>query len=246
MVNYVNNPLVFLFNEMESKTGYTFSQFNVNETPNTIYHSQPRMQQYINKQNNSTNQIYKYLYDPSLAFSFRFHQRIARIKYNDRKLPWITIIFNVGEKTPYTGVLSHKHSHHEKTDTSFYNLDLRRSKVPVDMVFISNSMDYLMSFNGRLNYWFDRITGYQYEQTIQYSNSLIVDYTLSAQVINIIPKDLNKLDTERRGSLATVGYSFDLVYYEFNELPVEGNILRNIDLLIKTLGTTEALSYEFI
>lgn len=209
----------------------SFPDFLVNETADTKI-SQPYMQQYQNK-NVSTNngKLYKYLYDPDLSFNFRFYQRLAKIKYDDRKEPWISIMYNTGEVRPLTDVLSHVYDQiriAKRTDT-FYDTKIRRVVTPVNLVFISNDIDYLYSYLQKLSFYFDRITQYNYQQRIQYSDNKISTYQLSAMAKNIIQKDLTKLDTENRGSLATAGYSFDLIYYSI-DTPLGGYLLKDIDI----------------
>lgn len=244
MSNFLQTPLIFLFNRIEEESGVSLASFVVNETPATPKATgvvQPIMKMYQDLNNSTTNQVYKYLYDPDLSFSFRFHQRLSRFKYTDRKEPWVSLIFNTGEKRPLTEVVSHRYEHHEITENNFYSLGVRRSSTPVNLVFISNSIDYLYSFLGAISFYWDRITAFDYKQTIQYSNSYVVTYDLTGEALDIRPKDLNKLDTERRGSLVMAGYSFDLVNYEF-KLPEEGHLLKEIDLIIKVAPDTEILN----
>jgi len=242
--NLLQNPLLYLFDNFSSVTGYNFSEFVINETPSTTFHNQPFMQQYADGQSGDES-VYKYLYDPSLEFGFRFHQRLAKIKYIDRKDPWITIIFKTGEKNPLTNVLSHKYNHMEVSPDKFYKVNCRRGTIPINVVFISNSIDYLYSFLGKLNFWFDRTVGFEYNQAIQYSNSFVKNYSLSAEAVNIVQKDLTKLDNERRGSLATAGYSFDMIYWEL-DLPEQGHILKTIDLKIKVVDNLTDLNIAHV
>jgi len=233
MSNLINNPLVYLFEEFSNRTGVELNSFVLNETPNNTFHNQKFMQQYANNTNNGD--VYKYLYDPGLSFSWRFHQRLARIKYTDRKEPWITLMFNTGTKEPLTTLGSLNYTHYEQYGNNKLSIvDVKRNVMPVDIVFISNSIDYLYNFLGKLNFWFDRSTGIYYNQSVAFSNSHVVEYELASDVFNIKTRDLNKLDTERRGSLVSAGYSFDMGYWELN-LPEEGYIVENINLKIKVV-----------
>lgn len=236
-MSYLNNALIYLFNNFETETGYNFPNFMVNETPDATI-NQPYMQQYKNKNTSQNNgALYKYLFDPNLQFGFRFHQRIAKIKYEDRAQPWVSIIFNTGEVKPLTNVLSHTYDQMRisKCEDAFYDVKIRRVSTPVNLVFISNNIDYLYRYLQKLSFYFDRITQYEYEQIVRYSSTQVFRYPLSGMAKDIIQKDLTKLDTERRGSLATAGFSFDLIYYDM-DTPLKGYLLEDIDLQIRFIN----------
>ena len=249
-MSYLNNALVYLFNSFEEVTGYNFPNFMTNETPSSVV-SQPLMQQQRQRQNQTpapdNGAMYKYLFDPNLTFGFRFHQRIAKIKYEDRKQPWVTIMFNTGEVRPLTNVLStiNEQIRIQKRTDDFYDVSVRKVLTPVNLVFISNDIDYLYSYLQKLSFYFDRITQYDYQQRIQYPNGHVTTYPLVGMAKDIIQKDLTKLDTEKRGSLATAGFSFDLIYYVM-DTPLRGYLLEDIDLQIKFLNNPDYLCLSHI
>ena len=233
-MSYLNNALIQLFDNFEEVTGYNFPDFMDNEVPDTKI-NQPFMQQYQNKNTTQNNgKLYKYLYDPNLQFGFRFHQRIAKIKFEDREQPWISIIFNTGEVKPLTNVLSHTYDQTKivKEESAFYDVKVRRVLTPINLIFISNKMDYLYRYLQKLSFYFDRITQYEYEQIVRYSDDKSYRYKFSGMAKDILQKDLTKLDTERRGSLATAGFSFDLIYFDI-DTPLKGYLLEDIDLHIR-------------
>lgn len=249
-MSYLNNALIYLFETFETETGYSFPNFLVNESPSSVV-EQPLLQKQRQIQNNTTlpnnGAMYKYLFDPNLEFGFRFHQRLSRIKYDDRKAPWISIIFNTGEVKPLTNVLSTINDQIRITRRTkgFYDIKVRKVLTPVNLVFISNNIDYLYSYLQKLSFYFDRITQYYYKQSIKYPDLHVSNYTLSGMAKDIVQKDLNKLDTERRGGLATAGFSFDLIYYVI-DTPVTGYLLEDIDLQVKFLNDFNYLSLSHI
>ena len=244
-MSYLTNALVYLFKSFEEVTSTEFPNFMVNEVPDQIK-SQPYMQAYANKNVVIDNgQLYKFLYDPELQFGFRFHQRISKIRYDDRKEPWISIIFSTGEVKPLTGVLSHVYEQIKilKKDGEFFDVKVRRVLTPVNFVFISNNMDYLYRYLQKLSFYFDRIIEYPYQQKIYYDETHFNTYCLQGMAKSIVQKDLTKLDTERRGGLATAGYGFDLIYYDM-DTPLKGYLLENIDLNIKYIENSGYLNLK--
>jgi len=236
MYNYFINPLVYLFEKFEDVTGVPFLEFSTEKPDNTL-HTQKYMKQYNDLTNKGT--FYKYLYVPDLAFDFRFHQHIAKIQYTERKTGWVTPIFSTGVKNQHTNVLSHVYSHWESFESKSNQIRFRRSLIPVNLVFISNDINFLYTYLGKLNFWFDRIVGLEYKQDVLI-HSAPQNIELSCDIMNILPKDLSKLDTSRKGSLVTAAYTFDINYTEFDS-PVELNLLETIGIQIRSLGGLDNL-----
>ena len=202
---------------------------------------QPYMQKFQAKNvANNNGQLYKYIWDPELTFSWRLQERIARIVFENRSQPWVSIVYNTGEVKPLTNMLSHTYDQIRivAANQQFYDVQVRRVVTPVNLVFISNNIDYLYRYLQKLSFYFDRTTQYSYTQKVQYAENYVTEYTLAGMAKDIVAKDLTKLDTEKRGSLATAGYSFNLIYWDFNT-PYTGYLLENLDLEIKILDGSE-------
>lgn len=236
--NYLINPITHLFDQFETYSGISFTSFTTSQTPDNTFHNQPYLKQYQDK---GDGQLYKYLYDPNLRFDWRFHQRIARMKYTERSNPWVTIMFNTGLKNPLTNVVSHEYPAYETLEGKTFEVKVKRDSVPINFVLISNDVNYLNSYIGSISSWWNRIVNFPYNQTLTYTNSITKTYSLVGQALNIRPQDLEKLDTESRGSLVTAAYSMDLVYFEYS-IPQEGNILEEIGLQIKVVDDISLLN----
>lgn len=253
-MNQLTNALVYLFKSFEEKTCTNFLSFTINEQPFSDSTNpnidQKYMKQYQQKiALNNSGSIYKYLYDPDLSFDWRFYQRLSRIKYSDRKEPWVTLMFNTGEVRTLTNVLSNTFDQIKtvKSEGVFYEIPVRRVLTPINLVFMSDNIDYLYSFLQALSFYLDRITQYCYTIVLKYSDTEIYKYPLSGMAKNIIQKDLTKLDTEKRGSLVTAGYSFDLIYHVLNlDAQEQGKLLEDIDLQIKFIKGSEYLGISCI
>jgi hypothetical protein len=231
---FISNPIVYLFDKIEEQSGMKLATFTTNEIPHEEFHEQPYMQQYqsLNQTNNNPS-MYKYIYDPNLEFDFRFHQRIASMKYSERNYPWVTIMFNTKQVRPQTNVISHKYKSYTTVDQGFFKIDSRRVSVPVNMVFISNDISYLYTFLENISFYWDRISNFPYKQAIQYTDDYKENYNQVGQAVGITPINLEKLDTQRRGSLATAAYSFDLVYFDHAYADrTMGHLLKTIDLRV--------------
>lgn len=238
---FLNNVLVQLFDNIETNSNIKFASFTTNEATkedNIINKTQTYMEQYERTYDNT---IYKYLYDPELAFDFRFHQRIANIAYADKKSPWVTILFNTQQVKPLTGVLSHKYSGIEQDSIHAYEYSAKRVLVPVNMVLVSNDLTYLYQTTERMAMYFDRIINFHYNEHVDYSSTFSQDYSLSGMAKNIQQVDLTKLDTQNRGSIVTTAFSFDLIYYVI-EAPYSIGLLEKVILEVKVKGYNEILS----
>ncbi len=239
MSSWLNNPLTYLFTKLEEESGVIFANFNVNETsknnPNIVEGSQMFMKHH---ETNNENKLYKYLYDPNLSFDFRFHQRIANMKYIDKGQPWVTLMYNTGEVRPLTNVLSHTYTSQVYIDDTVYEIKTKRMSVPINFVLVSNDPDYLYSTIEGMSSYFDRIVNFPYKQAIKFSDTYVENFDRTGMATNINPVDLTKLDTEMRGTLFTTAYNFNLVYYT-HTLPEEGKILKEIDIIIKVKGSLQ-------
>lgn len=252
-MTYLNNPIAFLFDQLEVQSGIEFISFTSGQAPKEDFHDQPYMKMY---QDTQDQKLYKYIWDPNLAFDFRFHQRMASIKYSDRSQPWISIIFNTKEVRPLTNVISHIYTSQEITDTGYYPITTRRLSVPINLVFISNDLPYLYNFLEQISFFFNRLVNFKYNQAIKFSDTFTQNYELTAQALNITPEDLNKLDTTRRGSLATASYSLDLVYFAHStntnndggggDGSDSGHLLKTIDLRILVVDDMSKLSMNIM
>ena len=261
-MSFINTPIVALFQSFEDYVNkdntpvpFSFPSFVVNEQPDTAPTQsgkqgikQKYMEQYQQKiASSGSGTLYKYLYDPGIKFEWRLQQRISRFTYESRSQNWITIMFNTGKVDPHTNVLSRIYSSIKvvKEDKTFYETPLRRVLTPINLVFVSNNIDYLYSFLQKISFYFDRIAQYQYEQIIKYSNTEVYKYPLHAMAMNITPRDFTKLETEKRGGLTVAGYDFDLIYYDF-EIPQGGYLLDSIDLQINTISSADYLNLVFV
>ena len=242
-MSFLSNPITYLFDSIEESSGIQFASFTANETPKTIISTgveQPLMKLAQDKRNRlsestgSDLSLYKYLYDPALDFSWRFHQRLANIQYSDRSNNWVSLMFNTSEATPHTQVGSLVQRSHERTPEGSFEVFSRKVSVPVNLVFISNDKNYLYGFVENISFYFDRLINFKYNQTIKYSPTYTQNYEQSGLVTDIKQVDLDKLETQTRGSLVTAAYTFNMVYW-VHTIPQIGNILEEINVNIKVL-----------
>ena len=100
---------------------------------------------YMKKYTDTYNRgIYKYMYDPDLAFDFRFHQRLASAPFQKTNVPWATLMFSTKQPKPLTNVLSHHYkSVCTAEDGSLHELGIKRLSVPVNVALVSNDMTKL-------------------------------------------------------------------------------------------------------
>lgn len=240
-MSQLNNALVQFFNILETNSGITFNSFTFGGSERVnpyISEDQKFMKAYEDK---NDNRVYKYLYDPNLAFDFRFHQRIANIDYTSRQNKWVTILFNTDRVITRNMVMSNTFTHYDINDDGVNFVKNRKISVPINMVFLSNDIDYLYSTLEKLSFYFDRLVNFKYEQTIEYSETDIKKYDLWGLAREITPVNLDKLDTENRGSLVTQAYNFDLVYTSLDASGSSG-IVREIDLDIKVLPASQTIN----
>ena len=214
---YLTNAIAQLFDEIEEKCHVKFATFTASDS-----HAQQNIAAGTSKymdyeDNNGSNGIYKYLYDPGLNFDFRFHQRLAAAPFKKTSKPWVTIMFNTKQARPLTNILSHKYTEYKYHEGRPYELKLKRVSVPVNMVLVSNDTTKLYETAEKIATYFDRFINFHYDHVITVGNlekgGFNVYESKVGQAANIREIDLTKLDTEQRGSLVSEAYQFDLVYW---------------------------------
>ena len=92
--DYIKNAIAQLFDEIEDKCHVKFATFTASDSQGQKEIAAGTRDYMDNKSNNQSNGIYKYLYDPGLAFDFRFHQRLAAAPFQKTSKPWATIMFS--------------------------------------------------------------------------------------------------------------------------------------------------------
>lgn len=243
--NFLNNALSQLFDDIEDKCHIKINSFTANDKAqrNGINADQEYMKMY---QQSDDNRVYKYLYDPDLNFDFRFHQRMARINYGKRKAPWCSLMFNTDTVQPVTNILSHVYDgiklitedevddegnpKHKAVEYKF-----RRVLCPINFVLVSNELSYLYKIQEKMAMYFDRFVNYTYSQQLCWGENPENDdhFNLVGVAQNIRQVNLDKLDTESKGSLAMVAFSFELVYYVVETDYEEYNLLERIIVEVK-------------
>ena len=187
--------------------------------------------------------VYKYLYDPDLAFDEQFHQRLASISIEDRNNPWVTIMFNTGTIKSLTDVVStNMYRTIQNSDGDYFDIKTKRVRVQVNMVMVSNDISTMYAAAENLALFFDRIINFQYCERVQFPTGTEDEYELTGQAMDIEEVDLNKLDTESRGSLVSTAYSFGLVYW-VTRYPEQLGVVNKIvvDVGVKRQGTLSQL-----
>lgn len=251
MANFLNNALAQLFDNIEKESNVKFATFTTNDKParrRSINSDQPFMEAYEEEYDEQT---YKYLYDPSLAFDFRFHQRLSRISFEDRSKPWCTLIFNTDVNRPLTNVLSHVYNGMEyvpytdaegNTIIEGVEYKFRRVLTPINFTIVSNDISYLYETTEKIAMYFDRIINFPYIQTLNFSETYSKEFSLVGMATDIRQVNLNKLDTASRGSLVMSGFSFNLVSYVVTLPDNRYNLLQKVILEIKIAGQNEPLA----
>ena len=206
-------------------------------------------------QKTEDNRIYKYLYDPDLNFDFRFHQRMARINYRNRKEPWVSLMFNTQTVRPLNHVLSHVYTGIQEAEFEFVNKDtkekeikklgieynFRRVNCPINFVLISNELSYLYHVSENIAMYFDRFINYTYKLSLNFSPITTVDWDIVGFAQNIRQVNLEKLDTESKGSLAMTAFSFELTYWDVWATQQEYKLLERVITEIRTADSNQLL-----
>ena len=237
---YIKNAIGQLFDEIENKCHVKFASFTASDTQGQKEVAAGERQYMNDKKNNQSNGIYKYLYDPGLSFDFRFHQRLAAAPFEKTNKPWATIMFSTKQVRTLTNILSHVYKRTEYFNGTPIQFLTRQVSVPVNMVVISNDMDKLYNTTEKMAMYFDRFINYHYDHVITFGDVNNGGYELYEEVVgraaNIREVDLDKLDTEHKGSLCSQAYQFDLVYWVVQTPGTSLKLLEKIILEVDILG----------
>lgn len=237
---YIKNAIAQLFDEIEDKCHVKFATFTASDTQGQKEIAAGERQYMNDKPNNQSNGVYKYLYDPGLAFDFRFHQRLAAAPFAKTSKPWATIMFSTKQVRTLTNVLSHLYTRTEYINGVPTQFLTRMVSVPVNMVVISNDMDKLYNTTEKMAMYFDRFINFHYDHVITFGDVNDGGYELYEEVVgraaNIREVDLDKLDTEHKGSLCSQAYQFDLIYWVVQTPGTSLKLLKKIILEIDVAG----------
>ena len=237
---YIKNAIGQLFDEIENKCCVKFATFTASDTQGQQELAAHDRQYMEDRKNNQSNGIYKYLYDPGLSFDFRFHQRLAAAPFEKTNKPWATIMFSTKQVRTLTNILSHVYTRTEYINGTPTQFLTRMVSVPVNMVVISNDMDKLYNTTEKMAMYFDRFINYHYDHIITFGDVNNGGYELyesvAGRAANIREVDLDKLDTEHKGSLCSQAYQFDLVYWVVQTPGTSLRLLEKIILEVDILG----------
>ena len=231
---YINNAIAQLFDDIEDKCHVKFATFTASDTQGQQTLAAGTRRFMNDAENNNSNGIYKYLYDPNLAFDFRFHQRLAAAPFAKTSKPWVTIMFSTKQSRSLTNILSHKYTETHYHEGKPYEIKVKRTSVPVNMAVVSNDMDKLYNTTELMSTYFDRFINFHYDQAVDISKDFQLLESRVGQAANIREVDLTKLDTEQRGSLVTQAYTFDLVYFVIVTPGAELRLLKKIILEVES------------
>lgn len=233
---YIKNAICQLFDIIEEKSRVKFATFTASDSQGEKNLAAGTREYMDDKENNKSNGIYKYLYDPGLAFDFRFHQRLASAPFKKTTKPWATIMFNTKQVRTLTNVLSHRYTRRETVGGKIREFKTRMVSVPVDMVIVSNDMDKLYETTEKIAMYFDRFVNFHYDHAIVFKSDN-KDYELYEEVAgraaNIREVNLDKLDTEHKGQIVSSAFQFDLIYWVVEDPDVTLHILKKLILEIQ-------------
>ena len=236
---YIHNALAQLFDEIEEKCKVKFATFTASDLQGQETKAAGTRTYMDDEPNNSSHGVYKYLYDPQLAFDYRFHQRLAEAPFEKTSKPWATIMFSTKQARPLTNLLSHKYTctYYDKKGNPF-QIKIKRVSVPVNMAIISNDMTKLYSTTEKIAMYFDRFINFHYDHVITLGDiengGVEILESKVGQAANIKEVDLTKLDTQHRGQLVSEAYSFDLIYFVVETPQTSLKLLKKIILEIRT------------
>lgn len=238
---YIKNAITQLFDIIEEKSNVKFATFTASDAQGEKNISAGTREYMDDKENNKSNGIYKYLYDPGLAFDFRFHQRLANAPFRKTTKPWATIMFNTKQVRPLTNVLSHIYKRRVAIDGVIRQFKTRRVSVPVDMVIVSNDMDKLYDTTEKIAMYFDRFINFHYDHVVSFGDVKKGGFELYEEVVghasNIREVNLDKLDTEHKGQIVSSAFQFDLIYWIVDDPKVTLQLLKKIILEIEIGGS---------
>lgn len=255
MTNFLNNCVIQLFDYLETTCGVKFVQFTDAEIAGR-YNGTETQEYMAAYKRGATGTVYKYLYDPGLSFNFRFHQYLADISFVYRDTPWTTLMFSTGPVRPLTNVLSHKYDgvefisiNSEEGDNDVAIQDVipyktRRVLVPMQVAVISNNISYLYETLEKMASHFDRFINFPYNQTIKYSSNKVMQWQVIGQCSNISQTDIQKLDTETRGTVVTAIFNFNLVHWIVDTPEAPLRLLEKIILEVRTDSIDGPLLYS--
>lgn len=239
---YIKNAIGQLFDVIEDKCYVKFATFTASDLQGQKEIAAGERQYMDDKANNESHGIYKYLYDPGLSFDFRFHQRLAAAPFQKTSKPWATIMFSTKQVRTLTNVLSHVYKETIMQDNGAIQYLTRMDSVPVNMIVISNDMDKLYNTTEKMSMYFDRFVNYHYQQVVTFGDPKKGGFERVEEVVgraaNIREVDLDKLDTEHKGSLCSQAYQFDLIYWVSQTPGTSLKLLEKIILEVDVLGST--------
>lgn len=229
---YIHNAIAQLFDEIEDKCNVKFATFTSSELQGQKNIAAGSREYMDDEPNNTNHGVFKYLYDPNLAFDYRFHQRLASAPFQKTSKPWATLMFSTKQVRPLTNILSHKYKDLQYHNGKPYLFKIKRVSVPVNMVVVSNDMTKLYDTTEKIATYFDRFINFHYDHVISVGTpedgGFEIYESKVGQAANIREVDLNKLDTEHKGSLVTSAFEFDLVYCVVVTPPTSLKILKKI------------------
>ena len=230
---YIHNALAQLFDEIEEKCHVKFATFTASDLQGQKTLAAGTRTYMNDEPNNMNHGVYKYLYDPELAFDYRFHQRLAEAPFEKTSKPWATIMFSTKQARPLTEILSHKYTDikYDKEGNPF-ELYIKRVSVPVNMAIISNDLTKLYNTTEKIAMYFDRFINFHYDHVITIGDiekdGFEIFESKVGQAADIREVDLTKLDTENRGQLVSEAYSFNLVYFVVENPNISLKLLKRI------------------
>ena len=253
MTNFLNNCVIQLFDYIEATCGVKFVQFTDSDLVGR-YQGDEQQEYMAAYRQSSKGTVYKYLYDPGLSFNFRFHQYLSDILFVHRDKPWVTLMFSTGPVRPLTYVLSHKYDgvefvyfpddeYHEGEVQDIIPYKTRRVLVPMQVAVISNNISYLYETLEKMASHFDRFINFPYNQTIKYADNKIMQWQVIGQCTNISQVDIQKLDTETRGTVVMGIFNFNLVHWITDTPEAPLKLLEHIILEIRADRTDGPLIY---
>ena len=242
--NYLNNCLGQVFDVLESHTGTKWATFTMNEAEKVEQGFDGEEKVYMKKYaEQHDEQVYRYIYAPKLSCDESFYQRLSSVGFDDRREPWVSIMFSTGPVHSVTDVVSYNmYRTIKNSDNDFFDIKTKRVKVPVNMVLVSNDVSTLYAVTENLTLFWDRIVNISYCEFVQFPTGTEDEYEKTCQCMDISEVDLTKLDRKTRGSLVTSAYTFNLVYW-VTQYPEQCKLLEKIvlDIAVHSEGTLTKL-----
>ena len=176
--NYLNNCLGQVFDVLESHTGTKWATFTMNEAEKVEQGFDGEEKVYMKKYaEQHDEQVYRYIYAPNLSFDDTFYQRISSVGFDDRREPWVSIMFSTGPVKSLTEVVSYNmYRTIKNSDNDFFDIKTKRVKVPVNMVLVSNDVSTLYAVTENLTLFWDRIVNISYCEFVQFPTGTEDEY----------------------------------------------------------------------